>query len=76
MLEIRPNCERCDADLPPDAPAKICSFECTFCPPCAEGGLKGICPNCSGGFETRPVRPASLLEEFPPSTKRILKGAQ
>ncbi|HIE91683.1 MAG TPA: DUF1272 domain-containing protein [Acidobacteria bacterium] len=32
MLDLRPNCERCDCDLPPDsAGAMICSFECTFC---------------------------------------------
>ncbi len=32
MLELRPNCEWCDADLPPEsAEARICSFECTFC---------------------------------------------
>jgi hypothetical protein len=32
MLELRPNCECCNKDLPPHAPeAMICSFECTFC---------------------------------------------
>ena len=32
MLELRPNCELCDKDLPPDAAdARICSYECTFC---------------------------------------------
>ena len=32
MLEMRPDCERCGADLPADAGgAFICSFECTFC---------------------------------------------
>lgn len=37
MLELRPNCEWCDKDLPPDAPdARICSYECTFCAACAE----------------------------------------
>ena len=31
MLELRPNCECCDKDLPPDSrEAFICSFECTF----------------------------------------------
>ena len=39
MLELRPNCEMCDRDLPPDDDqARICSYECTFCatpyPPC------------------------------------------
>lgn len=32
MLQLRPNCELCDADLPPAATdARICSYECTFC---------------------------------------------
>lgn len=32
MLELRPNCECCDQDLPADtAVAYLCSFECTFC---------------------------------------------
>ncbi len=74
MLELRPNCERCDKDLPPDADARICTFECTFCPDCAENALAGLCPNCGGGFEKRPVRPASLLVKFPASTKRVFKG--
>ena len=26
MLQLRPNCECCDRDLPPDAAAMICSF--------------------------------------------------
>ena len=75
MLELRPNCEHCDRDLPPDADARICSFECTFCPDCAENALKGVCPNCGGGFERRPVRPFQLLAKYPPSTKRVLKGS-
>jgi len=33
MLQLRPSCECCDRDLPPDSSeAMICSFECTFCP--------------------------------------------
>src|SRR6266508_6673764 len=31
-LELRPNCELCDVDLPPSSEAaRICSYECTFC---------------------------------------------
>jgi uncharacterized protein len=59
MLELRPNCELCDVDLPPDAPnARICTYECTFCAECVENVLHDVCPNCGGGFERRPVRPA------------------
>lgn len=58
-LELRPNCERCDADLPPGSgDARICSYECTFCATCAHDLLRNVCPNCGGGFERRPLRPA------------------
>jgi uncharacterized protein len=59
MLELRPNCELCDRDLPPDSTeARICTYECTFCAACVEGALANVCPNCGGGFEKRPIRPA------------------
>ena len=74
MLQLRPGCECCDKDLPPDSPdARICSFECTFCASCAEGTLAGHCPNCGGELVVRPRRPASKLAKFPASTERILK---
>jgi hypothetical protein len=56
-LELRPNCELCDGDLPPDATtAFICSYECTFCADCAQNTLHNVCPNCGGGFSPRPIR--------------------
>jgi hypothetical protein len=59
MLELRPTCENCNKALPPDAiDARICSYECTFCAACVDGILGNVCPNCGGGFEPRPVRPA------------------
>jgi len=73
MLELRPNCECCDKDLPPEAEARICSFECTFCPKCTETTLNGICPNCGGELVARPIRPVGKLERFPASTKRVVK---
>lgn len=74
MLDIRPGCECCDIDLPPNSEAAvICSFECTFCRACAEGVLAGVCPNCGGGFTPRPIRPAELLEKYPASSERIVK---
>ena len=74
MLALRPNCECCDKDLPPASDqAMICTFECTFCRACAEDVLKGICPNCGGNFQQRPIRPASALAKFPASTKRVMK---
>ncbi len=74
MLQLRPGCECCDKDLPPDSlDARICSFECTFCASCAEGTLAGHYPNCGGELVARPRRPASKLAKFPASTERILK---
>jgi uncharacterized protein len=74
MLDLRPNCECCDRDLPPDSlDARMCTYECTFCADCAETRLKGICPNCSGELVRRPVRPARMLAKHPASTKRVLK---
>ena len=74
MLALRPNCECCDKDLPPDSrEAMICTFECTFCVDCVDGKLGGSCPNCGGEFTRRPVRPAALLEKYPASTERVLK---
>ena len=78
MLELRPNCEACDRDLPPDSPdARICSYECTFCAECVETLLQNVCPNCGGGFAPRPVRPATerrpgvSLAHHPPSAERV-----
>ena len=74
MLQLRPSCECCDRDLPPDSKdALICTFECTFCRDCVEKVLKGVCLNCGGGFTERPIRPARLLEKYPPSLERIFK---
>ncbi len=74
MLELRPNCECCDKDLPADAPdARICSFECTFCDSCAETRLQGRCPNCGGELLARPRRPAEKLLRYPASTERVFK---
>ena len=71
MLEMRPNCECCDRDLPADvAGAMICSFECTFCRTCAEGRLRNRCPNCGGGFVPRPLRVGTMLARNPAKTER------
>jgi uncharacterized protein len=57
MLELRPSCENCNKQLPPESTeAMICTFECTFCARCV-GVLHNVCPNCGGGFVPRPIRP-------------------
>jgi uncharacterized protein len=72
VLELRPNCECCDRDLPPESPdAMICTYECTWCRDCAENVLHGVCPNCGGNLETRPIRPPALLARDPASTTRV-----
>jgi len=74
MLELRPNCECCNGDLPPESSdALICSFECTFCRACAERVFGGRCPNCGGELLARPRRPAEKLFKYPASTARIVK---
>jgi MFS family permease len=75
MLQLRPNCECCNTDLPPDSPqALICSFECTFCAACATQVLHGRCPNCGGELVRRPMRPADKLLQYPAATERIFKA--
>ncbi len=75
MLQLRPNCECCDRDLPPDSPeARICSFECTFCADCVASRLGGVCPNCGGELVRRPIRPAGALARSPASAERVRKA--
>jgi uncharacterized protein len=76
MLELRPTCEHCNKALPPHATdARICSYECTFCAKCVDDVLGNVCPNCGGGFVSRPIRPSThwrgdnYLGHDPASTK-------
>ena len=74
MLALKPNCECCDVDLPPDSTkAMICTFECTFCRDCVDERLGGVCPNCGGNFSARPIRPKAMLAKYPASTIRVFK---
>lgn len=57
-LEMRAQCERCQAATEPGDLVFICSYECTFCPTCAlEMGQR--CPNCGGELVRRPRRAES-----------------
>jgi hypothetical protein len=78
MLQLRPNCECCDKDLPPTATeARICTYECTFCADCVETVLHNVCPNCGGSFMPRPIRPVVerrlgvCLTQQPASAQRV-----
>lgn len=59
MLILKPNCECCNASLPANSSqAYICTYECTFCEDCLTGILQGVCLNCGGDLQKRPIRPA------------------
>jgi hypothetical protein len=75
MMLLKPNCECCDRDLPPDSPdARICTFECTFCEACATKVFGGACPNCKGNFAPRPIRPEAMRVKYPASSIRHLRA--
>jgi uncharacterized protein len=80
-LDLRPNCELCDKDLPPQSSeARICTYECTYCAECAEKVLHDVCINCGGNLTPRPIRPKKSwrpqeklgLANHPASEKRVL----
>ncbi|MBW0171915.1 MAG: DUF1272 domain-containing protein [Hydrogenophaga sp.] len=76
MLQLRPNCECCNRDLPNESTeARICTFECTFCSDCADTRLHHTCPNCGGELVRRPRRPAAALARHPASAERVFKPA-
>jgi uncharacterized protein len=52
---MRTVCERCGVQLTADGDARICSFECTFCPACS-AAMADVCPNCGGELVARPKR--------------------
>ena len=79
MLELRPDCEFCDFDLPAQSTeACICSYECTYRSACEDVLLKGVCPICGSNVGPRPIRPTKAhrdglslgLTNYPASTKR------
>ena len=73
-MELRLTCEHCDCALPNDSDrAMICTYDCTFCKTCVEEVLFNVCPNCGGGFEKRPTRPAGQLEKYPPRQEKVFK---
>lgn len=79
MLILKPNCECCNASLPANSlKAYICTYECTFCEDCLRGILQGVCPNCGGDLQRRPIRPEKAyrpglgLQHHSASTERVL----
>ena len=48
MLQLRPGCECCDKDLPPESTdARICSFECTSAPSAPKAFWVGAVPTAA-----------------------------
>jgi uncharacterized protein len=54
LTAVKDNCEKCGKALAPPEPAQCCSFQCTFCPDCANE-MKHVCPNCSGELTPRSI---------------------
>ena len=54
---MKNTCEGCEAVLPHDAAAYVCSYECTFCPACSTS-KQNVCPHCGGELVRRPRREA------------------
>jgi membrane protease subunit (stomatin/prohibitin family) len=54
LTAVKDQCEKCGRALAPPAPAQCCSFQCTFCPDCANE-MKHVCPNCSGELTARSI---------------------
>ena len=59
-LEMRETCEKCGARLALGDEAFVCSYECTFCPACANA-MASACPNCRGELVRRPRRKAATV---------------
>jgi hypothetical protein len=59
-LEMRNRCDRCEVALAATSPARICSYECTFCEPCS-ATLDDMCPDCGGELVPRPRRTEPAL---------------
>ena len=75
MLQMRPRCEHCQRSLPPETDqARICAYECTFCAPCVDGDLGGVCPNCGGELQPR-LRQQPTVEPITARDDRIAKAA-
>ena len=55
-------CAGCGRDLPTDAEAYVCSYECTFCAECTSR-KQNICPHCGGELVRRPRRHNSAGSE-------------
>ncbi|UMX80538.1 DUF1272 domain-containing protein [Klebsiella pneumoniae] len=65
MLELRPNCECCDKDLPPDSRGVYLFVRVHLLRDCMTTRLNGHCPNC-GGELVRCASPKRRCGATPP----------
>src|SRR5256714_5055831 len=68
-LEMRERCEKCGGELGLGADAFACSYECTFCPACANG-ISPTCPNSAREL-VRPPRRASATTTPRAAVRRL-----
>jgi hypothetical protein len=52
MSTAKERCEKCGTAIAQAGGGFACTFQCTFCEPCA-AGLKMACPNCGGPLAPR-----------------------
>jgi two-component system, LytTR family, sensor kinase len=58
ISHMKAHCEGCGLDLPVNATAYVCSYECTFCPGCS-ASMHEVCSHCGGELVRRPRRTSS-----------------
>src|ERR1700735_186145 len=76
-LELRPNCECCDRDLPPASTlARICSYECTFCADCVDTVLFNVCRTAAAALSRgRSARRPNGGPDCPSPSSRLRPSA-
>ncbi|MFC4128316.1 DUF1272 domain-containing protein [Nocardia rhizosphaerae] len=75
MLKMKSTCETCARELRATDEAFICSYECTYCPPCTTNHQ--VCPNCGGELVQRPRRTtgaAEIARRAPARLRRMVRG--
>ncbi len=58
-VEVKEECDGCQAHISWVDLAYTCSYNCTWCPECADG-FGHVCPNCSGELRRRARRTQAL----------------
>jgi len=76
VLELRPNCECCDRDLPPDATDdRICTMNAPSAPPAPRMCSMVLAQLRRYSYAATDPPPPEMLVRHPASTKRVVKSA-